>query len=175
MIAEPDETEKGLGGGSDTSFALLVEQYHGKVLRFIGRYIRSRQDAEDLTQDTFVKAFRYFHRYDSQYAFSAWLYTIARRTVYNHNRSAREMSPLEFDIADGASSPSDEAEKADSSQSIWNAAKKLKADYREALVLKYVEDLSVKEIASVMNKTQRNVKIMLFRARNQLKKINLLK
>jgi|ETNmetMinimDraft_24_1059892.scaffolds.fasta_scaffold02780_3 RNA polymerase sigma-70 factor (ECF subfamily) len=140
----PGDPEGEAPSPSDTSFALLVQQYQPKLLQFIRRYTNNQQDAEDLTQDTFVKAFRYFSRYDSKYAFSSWLYTIARRTVYNHYRSARYAEPLEFEIIDGSESPSDAAEQADFSDSIWKAARSLKPEYQEALTLKYVEDLSVR-------------------------------
>ncbi len=157
---------------SKTSFALLVQQHQAKLCNFIYRYTRNRQDAEDLTQDTFVKAFKNFHRYDSKYAFTSWLYTIARRTVFNHYRRAKKIEPMEFDVVDDGQTPDARAEQTDQQESIWQSAKSLKKPYQEALILKYVEDLSISEIAQVMNKTQTNVKIMLFRARNQLKKIH---
>ena len=64
------------------------------------------------------------------------------------------------------------AEQADTKDSIWTLAKQLKADQQEVLVLKYSDDLSVKEIAHIMNKSATNIKILLFRARNQLKKLH---
>ena len=155
-----------------TSFSLLVQQHHEKLYNFIYRYTRNRQDAEDLTQDTFVKAFKNFHRYDSKYAFASWLFTIGRRTVFNHYRRARRMEPMEFDIADESERPDGAAEKQDNRNSVWEAAKKLKKEYREVLVLKYIEDFSILEIANVLGKTQSNIKILLFRARNQLRKIH---
>ena len=159
-------------GSEVTSFALLVEQHQGKLYNFIYRYTRNRQDAEDLTQDTFVKAFRYFDRYDSRYPFGAWLFTIGRRTVCNHFRGFRPTEELSFDVVENAATPDDEAENEDRKQSMWDLAKKLKAEYQEVLVLKYIEDLSIEDIARVIGKSKTNVKIRLFRARNQLKKLH---
>lgn len=153
------------------SFDLLVQQHQAKLYNFIYRYTKNREDTQDLVQDTFVKAFRFFHRYDSRYAFSTWLYTIARRTVYNHYRRTKYTETIDFEIADEGTRPDDEAERSDTSESVWSLVKGLKADYREALALKYVDDLSVKEIAQIMDKSQTNVKILLFRGRNQLKKL----
>lgn len=155
-----------------TSFTLLIQQHQTKLYNFIYRYTRNRQDAEDSTQDTFVKAFKNFHRYDSKYPFASWLYTIGRRTVYNHYRSVRRTEPMEFDIADESERPDGALERQDSRNSVWESAKKLKNEFREVLVLKYIEDLSILEIANVLGKTQSNIKILLFRARNQLKKIH---
>ncbi len=167
-----DSCGSGESFNEKTSFTLLIQQHQSKLYNFIYRYTRNRQDAEDLTQDTFVKAYKNFHRYDSKYPFASWLYTIGRRTVYNHYRRTRRTEPMEFDIADESERPDGAAEKQDNRNSVWASAKKLKKEFREVLVLKYIEDLSILEIAKVLGKTQSNIKILLFRARNQLKKIH---
>jgi len=175
MIDEGAVTEASGSGDSmgNAKFALLVKEHHERLFKFIYRFTQNRQDAEDLTQDTFVKAFRNLHRYDEKYAFAAWLFTIGRRTVYNHYRSKKRMEVLEeTQFVDDSETPDDQADAADQKASIWESAKRLKAPYREVLVLKYMEDLSVKEIAKVLKKSETNVKILLFRARNQLKKIH---
>lgn len=160
------------GNGIDRAgFAALVEEHQDKLRNFLFRYTRSREDAEDLTQDTFVKAYRNIHRYDSKYSFSTWLYTIARRTAYNHFRDSKPTEALEYDIAEKGETPDEEAAVEDERSWVWKAAAKLKADYREALTLKYIDDLSIEEISKVMGKSQTNIKIILFRARNQLKKL----
>ena len=157
----------------EANFAILVNEHHERLFRFIYRFTQNREDAEDLTQDTFVKAFKNFHRYDERYAFAAWLFTIGRRTVYNHYRSKKRMEVLEeAEFVDTSDTPDHQAEDADRKESIWESAKRLKPPYREVLVLKYREDLSVREIAQVLKKSETNVKILLFRARNQLKKIH---
>lgn len=153
------------------SFAALVEEHQDRLRNFLYRYTRNRQDAEDLTQDTFVKAYRNIHRYDSKYSFTTWLYTIARRTAYNHFRDRKPTESLEFDIVGTSEAPDEEASVEDEKSWVWEAASNLKPEFREALNLKYVEDLSIEEISNIMGKTQTNVKIMLFRARNQLKKL----
>lgn len=160
------------GNGIDRAgFAALVEEHQDKLRNFLYRYTRNREDAEDLTQDTFVKAYRNIHRYDSKYSFSTWLYTIARRTAYNHFRDSKPTESLEYDIAESGETPDEEVAVEDERSWVWKAAAKLKADYREALTLKYIDDLSIEEISKVMGKSQTNIKIILFRARNQLKKL----
>lgn len=162
----------GTGNGIDRAgFAALVDEHQDKLRNFLFRYTRNKQDAEDLTQDTFVKAYRNIHRYDSKYSFSTWLYTIARRTAYNHFRDSKPTEALEYDIASKSDTPDIEASQEDEKSWVWEAAAKLKPDFREALSLKYADDLSIEEIAKVMGKSQTNVKIILFRARNQLKKL----
>ncbi len=159
------------GNGIDrAAFAALVEEHQDRLRGFLYRYTRNKQDAEDLAQDTFVKAYRNIDRYDSRYSFSTWLYTIARRTAYNHFRDRKPTECIEFEVvAASDDAPDEEATQGDERAWVWEAASKLKPDFREALTLKYIEDRSVEEIARIMGKTQTNIKIILFRARNQLK------
>lgn len=152
-------------------FASLVEEHQDRLRGFLYRYTRNKQDAEDLTQDTFVKAYRNFHRYDSRYRFSTWLYTIARRTAYNYFRDSKPTESLEYDLVETSESPDEEASTSDERSWVWDAAKNLKPHFKEALTLKYIEDLSIEEMSRIMGKSQTNVKIILFRARNQLKKM----
>jgi len=181
LMGEPDQVADETGRGraaaeacaTEPNFSALVKEHHERLFRFIYRFTQNREDAEDLTQDTFVKAYKNLHRYDERHAFAAWLFTIGRRTVYNHYRSKKRMEVLEeTDFVDTSDTPDDQAENADQSDSVWESVKRLKAPYREVLVLKYREDLSVKEIAKILNKSETNVKILLFRARNQLKKFH---
>ncbi len=72
-----------------------------------------------MTQDTLVKAFKNFHRYDGKYPFASWLYTIGCRTVYNHYGSARRTEPMEFDITDESERPDGALERQDSLNSVW--------------------------------------------------------
>jgi len=157
--------------GDPEAFALLVAEHQQKLCNFIQRYTRNRQDAEDLTQDTFVKAFKSLHRYERRYAFSAWLYTIARRTVYNHHRDTRTTEVLDFDVACTSETPTDVAERAEQTESVWKYVRLLKSPYQEVVVLKYLEEMSIEEIAGVLGRTQTGVKILLFRARHQLRKL----
>ncbi len=157
--------------GDPEAFARMVEEHQHKLCNFILRYTRNRQDAEDLTQDTFVKAYKNLHRYEHRHSFSAWLYTIARRTVYNHYRDTRQTEELDFDVACTADTPTDAAERGDQADTVWHYVRQLKSPYQEVVVLKYLEEMSIQDIARVLNRTQTGVKILLFRARNQLRKL----
>lgn len=167
-------TDRETTGDSDESarFAALVREHHAKVCNFIHRHTGNRQDAEDLTQDTFVKAFRHFHRFDeSQGSFTAWLYTIARRTMYNHHRDRRPTQELNFEIP---VSPDDSGADRVSERcaQLWHQVRQLKPPYQEVILLKYSEELSIEEIARILNRSQTGVKILLFRARHQLRKLS---
>ncbi len=157
--------------GDPEAFARLVREHQDRLCNFLRRYTRNRQDAEDLAQDTFVKAYKNLHRYEHRTSFAAWLYTIARRTVYNHHRDSRRTEELNFDVACDAETPSASAERAEKNDSVWQQVRQLKSPYQEVVVLRYLEEMSIQEIAKVLNRTQTGVKILLFRARNQLRKL----
>ncbi len=150
-------------------FTVLVEQHQHRLCNFLHRYTGNRHDAEDLVQDTFVKAFRHLHRYDNRHTFAAWLYTIARRTAYNHYRDRRPTEQLAFDVPAQDPAPDATVEHADRAASVWDDVRQLKSPYQEVLLMKYVDDLSIAEIARILGRTQTGVKILLFRARGQLR------
>lgn len=153
-------------------FEALARRHHERLYSFIYRYVGNEADAEDLTQDTLVKAYRFFDRYDPARPFVAWLLTIGRRTVYNHFRARRAQVELEEEsMADDREGPDSAAEQKDRAKTVWDAVGRLKPRYREALELRYKEDLSVKEIAQVLHTSQANVKILLFRGRGMLRRI----
>ncbi len=156
---------------SADSFAALVDEHHAKLCNFLLRYTHNRHDAEDLCQDTFVKAYKNLHRYDPRYPFATWLYIIARRTAINHHRDTRPTEALTFELEATDHSPDAQLETHDQHAALWSTVATLKPAYREAITLKYRENLSIEEIARVMAKTQVTVKILLFRARHQLKKL----
>src|SRR3954462_7098466 len=81
----PDaEIVRAAAAGDTRAFEQLVHSYHRRVLNFLLQMTRQRQDAEDLTQQTFVKAFQHIHRVDAERPIINWLLTIARRTALNH-------------------------------------------------------------------------------------------
>ncbi|HRE80773.1 MAG TPA: sigma-70 family RNA polymerase sigma factor [Opitutaceae bacterium] len=176
-MTAPRPTEVGHTAGSlelssdPAEFARLVAEHQDKLCNFLLRYTRNRQDAEDLTQDTFVKAFKNLHRYERRYSFSAWLYTIARRTAYNHYRDRRPTEVLDFDVACASESPTDAVDRQEETHSVWAQVRQLKSPYQEVIVLKYLEEMSIEDIARVLGRTQTGVKILLFRARHQLRKL----
>ena len=157
--------------GCQSSFALLVRRFEGRILNYLLQFTRNRHDAEDLTQETFLKVYRNIHGYDSIYAFSPWLFTIAKRTALNHLRSAARapLDPLE-DAGVDDEDPAVLLERKDQELSIWKVARRLKPNQYEALWLRYGEGFSIEETARVMNTNRINVKVLLHRARSGLAK-----
>ena len=152
------------------SFEELVSRHEGRIFRLLARCCGNESQAEDLTQVTFVTAYRSLHRYDPARAFGAWLSVIARRKFIDHYRKHRVESPMEVapepcDLED----PATVLDRREQHRGLWNRVRELLgADQFSVLWLKYQEDLSVREIARLLRRTETSVKVLLFRARQVL-------
>ena len=156
--------------GCRESFELLVEHFERRLFHFLYQMTRNRHDAEDLTQVTFLKAYQNIRAYESQHAFSAWLFTIAKRTALNHCRGRRLVAELPEDLEAETENPSVILQKKDEHFAIWESAKSLKPDQYEALWLRYGEGFSITETARIMNTNSIRVRVLLHRARTALGK-----
>ncbi|MHC4543400.1 MAG: RNA polymerase sigma factor [Planctomycetota bacterium] len=156
-------------GGCRVSFAELVERYGIRLFRFLRYKTNSLQDAEDLVQDSFVKAYENIHCYKDSWKFSTWLFTIAARLAYSHFRKSHSCRMIE-DIESEDLQPGQMVVDKETRQSLWALARDLSMNQYQALWLKYGQDMSIKEIAMVLRKSQVNVKVLLYRARINLAK-----
>ncbi len=165
-VALRDRTSEELawhaGRGCQASFAELVRRYAPRLQAFLQRRTHDLHEAEDLVQDTFAKAYANLGRYDQSWRFSTWLFTIALRAAVSHHRRKRP----ECIRADLEAPACDEAvERNEQRESLWGLAAQLPPAQHQALWLRYGEDMSVKDIARVMGKSQVCVKVLLYRAR----------
>jgi len=158
------------GRGCQASFAELVRRYAPRLQAFLQRRTHDRHEAEDLVQNTLLKAYRNLAKYDDSRRFSTWLFTIASRAAVSHHRRRR----LECIQIDPPSPVCDEAvARREQRESLWALAAQLSEGQYQSLWLKYAEDLPIKEIARVMGKSQVCVKVLLYRARlNLAKRLN---
>jgi RNA polymerase sigma-70 factor (ECF subfamily) len=154
--------------GSRDAFELLVTRHERQIFNYLYHLTRNRHDAEDLVQETFIKAYRGIHRYDASFAFATWLFTIAKRTAYSHFRSAERAEVPDNQV--DRTNPATLLEEKDESDLLWALARRLKQNQYEALWLRYGEDFSVAEIARIMKTNQVRVKVLLHRARATLAK-----
>ena len=156
--------------GCRESFEALVVHFEKRIFRYLLQMTRNQHDAEDLTQVTFLKAFQNMHRYQSNHAFSAWLFTIAKRTALNHFRDSRPSEELAPEMAASTESPSVLTEREDASCGLWKIARSLKPDHYEALWLRYGEGFSISETANIMKTNALRIRVILHRARAALGK-----
>lgn len=153
--------------GSAAAFAEVVERYQERLLRFLLTRCATRADAEDALQDTFLNAYRYLPSYRPRWRFSTWLYRIAIRNA-SRRRGPGELSYQ--DHADDAADPLDACIRHSDRVNIWLAASRLLTpDARAALWLRYVEDMSIREVARALGRSQTWTKVSLLRSRRRLK------
>lgn len=158
--------------GDAAAFADLVRCYQDRVFSFILRLIGSRDDAVDLTQDTFMKAWQALPEWRPEARFSTWLLQIARNTALDavRRRQRMQFAPLddEIDLADSAPGP--DAHYASRQRQGWllQALRQIPFEQREILLLREVEDLSYTDIAVTLGIREGTVKSRLARARAAL-------
>lgn len=159
--------------GCAPSFEELVRRYQAPTLHFLRR-MGAGEDAEDLLQETFVRAYRNLDRYRPRWRFVTWLFTIARRVRINQQRRVTPLVRGELleAVACPGPGPPEMAAAAEDRQRLWNLADRiLSEEERTALWLFYVEEMSAREIAAVLERSWVSIKTMLFRARRRMLKL----
>lgn len=153
------------------SAAQLHELYLDEVFRFAARRLERREDAEDVCAETFAAAFEQLPRFRGEVEVRLWLLGIARRKVADalrrHARRREIAWPDEFETPDNRSHtmPARALLREESRQTLRELVAGLKNEQREALLLRYVEDLSIEQIAVVMNRSKAAANSLLQRAR----------
>lgn len=166
--------------GDKTAFDLLVLKYQHRIVKLVSRYVREPSEALDVTQETFLKAYRALPRFRGDSAFYTWIYRIAINTAKNHLVSLTRR-PREVDIenADGEPIGLDELQRSldtpehllltdEIRETILEAMRRLPDDLREAITLREVDGLSYDEIAQVMDCSIGTVRSRIFRAREAI-------
>jgi RNA polymerase sigma-70 factor (ECF subfamily) len=163
--------------GDQTAFELLVRKYQHKVAKLVARFVRDRSEAEDVTQEAFIKAYRALPGFRGESAFYTWLYRIAVNTAKNYLESRGRRPPgsdLEIEgaeLMDAGSLLRDEAtpERLALTEEIGTTVARvinqLPVDLRTAIMLREIEGLSYEEIAEVMDCPIGTVRSRIFRAR----------
>lgn len=159
-------------GGDMRAFDQIVRNHTPRVFNYVLHMTRHRHDAEDISQQTFIKAYTHLSSFDPTRSFVAWLLTIARRTALNHFRSAKNFETVDDNAASAETAPDRHVEKRDQLDNLWAQAKRvLSSREYEVLWLRYAEDMSLEETARVVGLTQTHTKIVAFRARQRLIKL----
>jgi len=166
--------------GNQEACREIVRRYERPVFNMIVRMLRDRALAEDLSQDTFLKAFSRLDRYDPTYRLSNWLFKIAHNTVIDHVRKQKSAALPIDSLSRGedlsALEPGDPAARdpietlaqAELARAVDSAMASLRPEYRQVVVLRYQEELSHEEIARITGLPVGTVKSHLHRARAQL-------
>ncbi len=162
-------------GGSSVAFGQLYDTFAPRIYKFISFKVQPKEQAEDILQDTFLKAWRGLKTLRlEELNFSAWLYSIARNTVNDHYRKVyRQPAPLELDealgVASNVESPAAAALKESELEQVRKASAELPPHYRQVLELRFIQEFTVEETAQVVGKTALAVRLIQHRALKQLR------
>lgn len=158
--------------GEGRAFSELVARYQDRVYRFLLRLTRSRDDAMDLTQDTFMRAYQSLDRWQPDALFRTWLFRIARNAAVDRFRRDKVVEFVDLDedvdVPDHAAGPEAVLETAQRFRILEEALERLPAEYREIILLREIEGMSYDELAQVLGLQAGTVKSRLSRARAAL-------
>lgn len=162
--------------GQQNAYAVLVQRYQNFVFTIVLRYVTSREDAEEVSQDVFIKAYRSLADFKGNAKFSTWLYTIATTSALSFLRKKKlEVHSLDnekvFASADNIDSgmSANQVEQKNRTQMVNEAIKLLNPDDAQIITLFYKGEQTLEEIAAILGKETNAVKVQLHRARTRLK------
>ncbi len=184
----PATSGAGQSAAMEAEFEAVVEKYHGKVFQLVYRYTGDYEEACDLTQDTFVRAFNAWTEFRGDSQVYTWLYRIALNLCHNQQKRLQRRYTMErwsldsapdddFDsrgpveVADERPQPSQRVEGDEMRYRLREALLQLPDNYRTVIVLRDIEGMTYEEIARVTDSTLEAIKSRLFRARQNLRRI----
>jgi RNA polymerase sigma factor (sigma-70 family) len=160
--------------GDETAYQTLVEQHQEDVFRLAYLLLGDADDAADVTQETFIRAFRHLERFDAARPPRPWLLGIARNLARNRQRTLRRYLNMVRRLSDGVvetSSAEMQTQQQWEAQALWQAIRRLDTSDREVIYLRYFLELSVSETAEILNVKDGTVKSRLSRTLRRLRMI----
>jgi RNA polymerase sigma-70 factor (ECF subfamily) len=158
--------------GDRASFDGLVERHQRDVYRLCCRYLDNPQDARDLAQETFLRAYRSIGSFRGDSAFATWLFRIAVNACLNFRARRRaESEPLPRDVRDGAPGAADRIERDERSRRVREAVSQLPDKQRATLILKVYHEMTHEQVAKILGTSVGTVKANLFHALGNLKRL----
>jgi RNA polymerase sigma-70 factor, ECF subfamily len=166
------------------AFAELVEQYQQRLVTIMHHLVGSREEAEDLAQEVFLRVYRTRKKYRPRAKFSTWLFTIANNLALNTLRSRQRKPAIRLDVRDSGPlgprpaeqlvrdrehQPGERMQQQELAEIVQRALGNLNERQRTAVVLNKFEDMNYAEIAEIMNLTTKAIKSLLSRARENLR------
>lgn len=170
-----DEAEwiRSAQGGDRSAFAQLIERYWDRVYRWLYHLTRDRHSAEDLTQETFLRALAAIKSFRAGSNFRAWIFRIGHNNFVNQKRTERR---TKHQLPDDAPAPDlnsaeSAAENRETLEVVRRAVDDLPSDFRAALMLRVDEEMSFRDIAKALGTTEETARWRVFKARQKLMKV----
>ncbi len=166
------------GSQNETAFEIIIRRHEDKVFGLCFRMLNSRQEAEDITQETFIRLWDNPDDWKPKARFSTWLFRVATNRCLNRLRFLKLKSFLSFTTecdeitASKEGSPESKLISAERTKLFQRQFRKLPARQKAALHLRYWENLSVKEVASAMSTTVKSAESLIYRGKKTLSKLS---
>jgi RNA polymerase sigma-70 factor, ECF subfamily len=174
--------------GDAAAWEDLVQRYHRRIYNICYRFAGSADDAQDLTQEVFIKMYRTLNSYDTERgAFMTWVTTMTRNLLVDHFRKTKQerltdsldaapseredAMPLSEQLPDTGAAPDARAQSRQVGETVHQALQKLSPDLREAVILRDLQDMDYKEIATVLKVPEGTVKSRINRGRAELARL----
>lgn len=174
MLEDEHNVIRAAKNGDKAAFGHLYDHYLPQIYRFVYLKTGGKHDAEDITNDVFMNAWQHIPQYEeSGFPLSSWLYQIARNRIIDHFRTKRSNIPIE-DVEDDIDVPHTTIGDVDAVlaiERVQGAISKLREEYQTLIVMRFVDDRSTTEIASVLGKSEGAIRLMQYRALQALKNV----
>jgi len=164
--------------GERDAYASLIEAYKGPFFNLVFRMTGSYSDADDLSQEIFIRAYQNLHRFNQDKKFFTWLYTLGINLIRNHlKKNSNPIDPLtEINISSASRTQENPAAEGkllaeERMIKLEKSLLKLPVDLREAIILKFYQDLTFEEVAAITGDSLSAVKMRIYRSLNQLKQL----
>ena len=162
--------------GNSADFIFLVDRYKNKAFSMLKRMLKSHEDAEEVLQDCFLKAYNNLKTFKFEAKYSTWFYRIVYNTALTKLSSKKRQTESEMTDIDElhdleSKYSADEIIKSDLSDAVRKIVNELPAKNSAVITLFYLEEMTCEEISETLNMTINNVKVLLHRSRNLLKEI----
>ena len=161
-----------LKSGNTEAYGFFYDKYVKKVYSFVLFKVSDKEIAQDLTQDIFLRTWQHIVDKKELKSFQAFIFTVARNIVIDHYRQSKKQT-IDIDnipeIEDKSINISESLDKSIDLSKLLNNIYTLKSEYQEVLLLYYVQDLSIDDIAEILQKNKNNIRVIIHRAINKLK------
>ena len=169
LLAEEAQLVRDAQKGDGASFAVLVDRYHERLYRWLYHLTRDGHAAEDLAQETFLKAFAAIDRFQVGTNFRAWLFRIGHNNFVNLHRSrASQRQPLPAETPSRQEGPVEEVLGREALQELAKAVARLPGEFRAAFLLRVDEGMSFRSMAAILGVTEETARWRVFKARQRL-------
>ena len=171
MTAEDETLVKACLAGNRQAFDALVSRYEKPIFNAAVRMVNDRDDAIDITQTAFAKAFENLRRFDFRHRFYSWIYRIAINESIDLLGRRKRLEPVDENWSSGDRNPEEAAGGSETARHVQGALMAIQTEQRTIIVLKHYLNCSYREIGEILQISQKTVKSRLFTARQRLREV----